>query len=449
MAILSALLAFAACLTVMGFIYWRTQHDEAAAQRRHVTEESAVLNDVYLSGGRPALRRAIADTLGANDRQYLAGTLDAAGRGRAGNVEAIVAPRPPLIPGYREGKVLVRGHRTALDAGYLLRPLNGGDWLVSGRGFGERASLRHTLERSILIASILSVLLGALCGVLIARYVGRRVEAIAEVADRVTGGDLAQRVPLAGTGDAFDALGARINHMLDRIGTLMSELRMVTDALAHDLRSPVGRLRARVDAALSAPRQEREALLAGVIQEADALMRILGTVLEIGRSEAMASRNQFAALDAAELVAELAEMYEPLAEDAGVSLAVETSAPRLPLVGHRQLLAQALSNLVDNALAYGAAGGEILLFARERGGSLQIGVADKGSGIPPEEQAEARRRFGRLDSSRSRAGAGLGLALAEAVAHLHEGQLRLDDNRPGLRAAIVLSAGLPARGESA
>jgi signal transduction histidine kinase len=152
----------------------------------------------------------------------------------------------------------------------------------------------------------------------------------------------------------------------------------------------------------------------------------------------MASRNQFAPIDAAELIAELAEMYDPLAEDAGVTLRVETSAPRLPLVGHRQLLAQALSNLVDNALAYGAGGGDILLFAEEQGGRLRIGVADRGPGIPPEEQAEARRRFGRLDSSRSRAGAGLGLALAEAVAHLHEGVLQLDDNGPGLRASLVL-----------
>jgi signal transduction histidine kinase len=439
-ALLSALLAFTACLTVMGFIYWRTGHDEAGALRRHVSEEAAVLNDVYLSAGRPALRRAIADTLGANDPQYLAATVDGAGRGRSGNVEALVGPQRPLAPGYRIGLVRVRGRLIPEEAGYLLRPLDGGDWLLSGRGFGERVSLQRTLERSIFVAIILSGLLGLLSGTLIARYVGRRVEAIAEVADRVTGGDLGQRVPIDGNGDAFDALGGRINHMLDRIGTLMAELRMVTDALAHDLRSPVGRLRARVDAALRAPRQERETLLAGVIQEADALMRILGTVLEIGRSEAMASRKQFALLDAAELVAELAEMYEPLAEDAGVALRVETSAPRLPLVGHRQLLAQALSNLVDNALAYGASGGEILLFAREAEGRLQIGVADRGPGIPPADRAEARRRFGRLDSSRSRAGAGLGLALAEAVAHLHEGALLLDDNRPGLRAALALRA---------
>lgn len=437
-ALLSALLAFTACLTVMGFIYWRTGHDEAGALRRHVTEEAAVLNDVYLSAGRPALRRAIGDTLGANDPEYFAATLDGQGRGRSGNVEALVDPAQPIAPGYRTGLVRVRSHRVPLDAGYLLRPLDNGDWLVSGRGYGARASLQRTLERSILIASILSVLLGLVCGILIARYVGRRVEAIAEVADRVTGGDLDQRVPIAGNGDAFDALGGRINHMLDRIGTLMGELRMVTDALAHDLRSPVGRLRARVDAALRAPREERETLLAGVIQEADSLMRILGTVLEIGRSEAMASRNQFAPLDAAGLVVELAEMYEPLAEDAGVALRVEAAAPRLRLVGHRQLLAQALSNLVDNALAYGASGGEILIFARERAGRVEVGVADKGPGIPPEDRDEARRRFGRLDSSRSRAGAGLGLALAEAVAHLHEGALQLDDNGPGLRATLVL-----------
>jgi signal transduction histidine kinase len=211
---------------------------------------------------------------------------------------------------------------------------------------------------------------------------------------------------------------------------------------SHDLRSPVGRLRTRVDAALRAPREEREALLAGVIQEADALMRILATVLEIGRSEAMASRKQFAPVDAAGLATELAEMYEPLAEDAGVALRLETSAPALPFLGHRQLLAQALSNLVDNALSYGASGGEILIFAEAGAdGRLRLGVADRGPGIPPADRAEARRRFGRLDSSRSTAGAGLGLALAEAVAHLHEGRLDLAENEPGLVATLLLPRG--------
>ncbi|MBV8686958.1 MAG: HAMP domain-containing histidine kinase [Alphaproteobacteria bacterium] len=450
-ALLAAALAFAANFMVMGFIYWRTHSDAGEALRREVTEQAAALADVYASGGAAALEGEVEDSAAAGDTLYFAGTLGADGRGRGGNVAALADGPRGVRPGYRTGGVRLRGRNREIEAGFVLRPVRGGLWLVSGHGFGERLALQSTLERSLLIAVALSVLLGLLCGLLVARYVGRRVAAIAGAADRITGGDLAHRVPVTGSGDAFDGLGRQINQMLDRIAALMGELRMLTDCLAHDLRSPVGRLRARVEAAARAPDEERDALLAGVVQEADALMRILATVLEIGRSEAMTSRNQFEWLDPRELIGELGEMYEPTAEEAGVALSAEAGpTPPLPLFGHRQLLAQALSNLLDNALTYGASGGEIVLFAEGGDGLLRLGVADRGPGIAPEAQAEARRRFGRLDSSRSVAGAGLGLALAEAVAHLHQGRLDLEDNGPGLKAVLCLPASPPtARSEAA
>jgi signal transduction histidine kinase len=297
------------------------------------------------------------------------------------------------------------------------------------------------------VALAMSVLLGLLCGLIIARYVGRRVRAVAAVADRISGGDLSQRVPISGGGDAFDGLARQINAMLDRIGVLMEELRLLTDCLAHDLRSPVGRLRVRIEAALRADGEaKREALLAGVLQEADSLMRILTNVLEIGRSEAMASRNQFAWLDPAGLIAELADMYEPIVEEAGCVLRTECGPALLPLFGHRQLLAQTLSNLLDNAVSYAAEGGEIALFAVQEEDRLRLGVADRGPGIAPDDRAEARRQFGRLDSSRSTGGAGLGLALAEAGSHLHQGRLDLEGNEPGLRVSLVLPSRGPQQG---
>jgi signal transduction histidine kinase len=285
----------------------------------------------------------------------------------------------------------------------------------------------------------LSVLFGLVCGLLIARYVATRVGAVAEVADRIRLGDLSQRVPMSGSDDAFDRLARQINAMLDRISTLMEELRLLTDCLAHDLRSPVGRLRARIEAAMRAENEgRRDVLLSGVLQEADSLMRILTTVLEIGRSEAMASRNQFAWIDPSELVVELGEMYEPIAEEAGCALQVKCGPALLPMFGHRQLIAQALTNLLDNALKYAASGGEMILFAEREEGSLRLGVADRGPGIAPADRAAALRQFGRLDASRSKEGAGLGLSLAEAVAHLHQGALALEDNEPGLRVVLVL-----------
>ncbi|MEA3004011.1 MAG: hypothetical protein QOH81_2799 [Sphingomonadales bacterium] len=437
--LLAALLALFSNVALIGFIHWRTYDDSIEAVRQQVVEAASALDVVYASGGRRALDKAIVDTLAAGDPQLLAAIVDRTGAGRVGNVGAILDMAPPLQPGYHNGRVRRRAGAAPAGAAYRLRPIDHGDWLLTGRSLGERMRFQRTLESSLGLALAISVLLGLLCGLIIARYVGSRVGEMAEVADSIAGGDLAQRVPISGSGDAFDGLARQINRMLDRIAALMEELRLLTDSLAHDLRSPVGRLRARVEAALAAgDEQKRDALLGGVLQEADSLMRILTTVLEIGRTEAMASRRQFAPLDPAELAGELAEMYEPIAEEAGCVLRVEAEAGLPPYPGHRQLLAQTLSNLLDNALSYARSGGEVVLIAQMRDGRLRLGVADRGPGIAAADLAEARRRFGRLDSSRNSAGAGLGLALAEAVAHLHGGVLELADNAPGLRAMLVL-----------
>jgi signal transduction histidine kinase len=438
-ALFSALLALTSNLAVIGFIHWRTGDDAVAALRQQVTEEAAVLDDVYASGGRPALDKAIGDTLASHDPQLLAAVVDNRGLAHAGNVERLVGAPHQLREGYLTGRLGLRDRATPVEAGYMLRPLGRDEWLLSGRGFGERLQFQRTLEGSLGLALAIAVLLGAACGLLIARYVATRVRAVAAVADSIQLGDFSHRVPLSGGDDAFDRLARQINTMLDRISTLMEELRLLTDSLAHDLRSPVGRLRARIDAAMRAENESRrDALLAGVVQEADSLMRILTTVLEIGRSEAMASRNQFAWLDPADLVIELGEMYEPIAEEAGCVLRIECGPALLPLFGHRQLIAQTLTNLLDNALKYGARGGEITLFAAREENRLRLGVADHGPGIALADQAEARRQFGRLDQSRTKEGAGLGLALAEAVAHLHQGALKLEDNQPGLRAVLEI-----------
>jgi signal transduction histidine kinase len=172
-------------------------------------------------------------------------------------------------------------------------------------------------------------------------------------------------------------------------------------------------------------------------------MRILTAVLEISRSEALTGRNQFAWFDAGELAAELAEMYDPLADERGASLRFEKPARAAPLFGHRQLLAQALSNLLENAIRYGSEGGAIDVRVERGDKRIRIEVADRGPGIPHDRRQEALRRFGRLDSSRSAEGAGLGLALARSIAHLHEGELRLDDNRPGLLTTLDLPVHLP------
>jgi signal transduction histidine kinase len=438
-ALLAGLLALVSNLAVIGFIYFRT-HDEAVATvHRQVIEQGKVLSDVYRSAGKGALDDAIDDTMTYADPQTAIALLDRMGREVKGNLETVPSALLSQPEGYRTALIRLRGQTTPRVAALVVRRLPNGQWLISGRIAGEGLAIRDTLERSLLIALVVAGLLGLLCGVITAHYVGRRISDIATVATRISGHDLSQRVPVSRAGDAFDRLAGQINAMLDRIGGLMEELRLLTDSLAHDLRSPVSRLRSAAHAAAEASDpKEQEELLGSVIRQADSLIRILTAVLEISRSEALTGQKQFNWFDVGELAAELAEMYDPLAEERGASLDYDRPARPVPLFGHRQFLAQAVSNLVENAIRYGSTGGEIRVRVQPGERQIRVEVGDRGPGIPVERRDEARRRFGRLDSSRSDEGAGLGLALAEAIAHLHEGKLVLADNSPGLLTVLEL-----------
>ena len=437
-ALLAGLLALLSNLAVLGFIYLRTHDDAISTLRAQVVEQEAVLWDVTRTGGRAALLDAIDDTLSYSDPQTAIALLDPTGRQEIGNLASL--PTGGLDDGYRVALIRLKRDPTPREAGVVMHRLPNREWLISGRVAGEGFALRDTLERSLIIATVLALALGLACGAILARYVGQRIGDIVLVTNNITARDISERMPVSGSGDAFDRLSRQINEMLDRIGSLMGELRMLTDALAHDLRSPVSRLRAAAYAAAeTSDKTEREQQLTKVVQQADALMRILTTVLEISRSEALTSRHQFTRFDVGELADELVEMYEPVAEEAGASLQlIAPDEPLTLLFGHRQLLAQAISNLIENAIRYGASGGEIALQISEAPDALTISLSDRGPGIPSELRDQARRRFGRLDSSRSAEGAGLGLALAESIAHLHGGVLTLEDNSPGLITTLRL-----------
>jgi signal transduction histidine kinase len=438
-ALLAGLLALVSNLVVLGFIQWRT-HDEALSeQRRQVVEQGTVLADIYRTGGMPALADGIEDTVTYGDPQTAVGLFDGKGREVLGNLAALPSVHGPLREGYQTALLRLQHQTAPREAAIVAHRLPHGEWLISGRTVGYGLALRETLERSLLIALIVAILLGLVCGIILAQFVGRRVGRIVAVTDQITGHDLSRRIPVSVGGDAFDRLGRQINEMLDRIGGLMEELRMVTDSLAHDLRSPVGRLRSAAHAAAEATDPaERDQQLTSVVRQADSLMRILTTALEISRSEAFTSRSQFSRFDVGQLGAELSEMYEPVAEEAGAALRFHQPEQPAELFGHRQLIAQAISNLVENAIRYGASGGNIDVTVGEDGKRLALSVADHGPGIPEDRRAEALRRFGRLDSSRSEEGAGLGLALVRAIAHLHDGELVLEDNHPGLIAVLNL-----------
>lgn len=330
------------------------------------------------------------------------------------------------------------------------RPLPDGYRLLVGRSLEAEEQLQSTLTTMLLAAMPLTALLAWLTSRLITLIIADRARGIASVVGEVTAGKLHARVdlPPGPPADAFDAMGQAFNIMLARIEGLLDELRAVTDGLAHDLRSPLTRLKARIEK-LKQGSVVDAADLDAVSAEAQSLLAMLDNSLEISRAEAGIGRDRFEEVDLSKMVEDLADMYEPLAEDGGVELKVQPSLSRVMAHAHRQLLGRALANLIDNALRYGAQGQVIELAAEMTSEGARLVVGDHGPGIPLGQRREALRRFGRLDAARGTQkgkggrrvqGAGLGLSLAAAVARLHGGTLTLADNKPGLKVAIDLPA---------
>ena len=352
--------------------------------------------------------------------------------GRFYRVPAMQAEQGDPAPYMVTGRAMPQGYR-----------------LLVGRSLAAEAQLQVTLTTLLAFALPVAALLAWLASRLIARFIAVRVRGIADVVGEVTAGKLHARVaaPPGPPADAFDSMGQAFNVMLARVESVLDELRAVTDGLAHDLRSPLTRLKARIDK-LQQGSVIDAADLEAVSAEAESLLGMLDTSLEITRAEAGIGRDRFEQVDLSQMVADLADMYGPLAEDAGVELRVTPGLTPVTALAHRQLLGRALANLIDNALRYGVAGKRIELAAERHDGGARLVVGDHGPGIPTAQRREALRRFGRLDAARGRQGqrlqgAGLGLSLAAAVARLHGGTLTLADNKPGLRVAIDLP-GVPA-----
>jgi signal transduction histidine kinase len=418
---------------------WRQIHDDAIdALRRDTIEQSDALVAVYRTGGISALNRAIANARAPGDMSLIVAVVDGDGRRRAGvGPDDITTVGAPISVAFRIGTMGASPPWSEREAGYAVRRI-GPYWLVSGRLLDDWQQEQRGIENALLAATLLSLALGIAGGLVVTRYVGRRLNSITNAIEGVAEGDLTRRVADApGGGDAFDRLARRLNTMLDKVERLMTELRVVTDSLAHDLRSPLARLRTKTETAvlLTDPAQ-RDAVLSGLLVETDLVMRMLTMLIEISRSESV-SRNRFTTVDPAVLVEEIAELYAPVAEEAGLLFitSIESHGARVTL--HRELMTQAIANLIDNALRHGAAGGEVTLRLTDRDGGVAFQVEDRGPGIAEGDRAQALKRFGRLDGARSTPGAGLGLSLVETVARLHGGRFELADNRPGLEASIV------------
>ena len=322
--------------------------------------------------------------------------------------------------------------------------LPGGFRLLVGRDLEERERLYDIVLAAGRWSGAVVIVLGLAGGFFVTRRVLTRIDAMTKTTRTIMQGDLHERLPIAGTGDELDRLAGNLNAMLERIEALMRGLKEVSDNIAHDLRTPLTRLHNNCEEALRAARGEPEyrRALERTIAESDALIRTFDALLVIARAESGHARDNMITFDAAETARGIGELYEPLAEEKGVTLKVEAPAPQW-VRGNRELISQALANLVDNAIKYGApvrAGGaaEIVLKACDRGDRVVLSVADSGPGIAEADRARAMERFVRLEESRSKPGSGLGLSLAAAIARLHGGELTLEGNHPGLVSVISL-----------
>lgn len=316
--------------------------------------------------------------------------------------------------------------------------LPNGDRLLTGSVIDDERRIVKLLERATLIALALAVAFAALAAWLAARMIVTRLNDTVATLRTVRDGDLSRRVADDRSGDAFAALAMSVNATLDRVQSLVAELTLATDIIAHDLKSPLTRLRSALErAAVTVREPAAQEDVDRALAEGDRLLATVETALRISRAEAGIGRDAFARLDLGDALRELAEMYAPVIEDAGrsVRVAIDREATR---PAHRELIAQALGNLVDNALKYGV--GAITLGLDRSAGRIRLSVADEGAGIAPEHHQTALRRFGRIDEARGGAGVGLGLSLVAAVARLHDGEVRLEPAAPGLRVVIDLPA---------
>ncbi|HEX8483861.1 HAMP domain-containing sensor histidine kinase [Sphingomonas sp.] len=436
-ALLSIGLAIISNFALSAFVWKQAQSDAREAVQRETIEQADALIAVWRDGGDAILAPAIRSALAPADMSQVLAILDERGNRLVGLAPMRFAP-PLERTLFRVARLGADGRWAGRDTGYSLRPI-GRRWLLVGRNMDLIAAEQRAIERALMLAVTLSLALGIFEALVLARYVSRRLDGIAGVVDAAGEGDLSRRVAMvAGGNDAFDRLAQHLNATLDKTEALMNELRVVTDSLAHDLRSPLSRLRTKTEQAVTlADPHAREAALGGLLVETDLVLRMLTMVIEISRSGSV-PRDRFTRVGPAELVEEIAELYEPVVEDAGLAFSVRIEARPAAMALHRQLMSQAIGNLIDNAMKHAANGGTLVLRLAQGVDGVAIQVEDRGPGIAEDDRAQALKRFGRLDAARSTPGAGLGMALIEAVARLHHGRFELADNAPGLIARIVL-----------
>ncbi|MEM7025241.1 MAG: HAMP domain-containing sensor histidine kinase [Pseudomonadota bacterium] len=432
-------------LALLGFLYVRTAVVMEQQTEDTIYAEITGLREQYMSRGLLGLKQVIDRRSAANPHRasvYL--LVDRYGNRIAGNLEGWptgeqgpdnwLSFKMRVMDGDRETT-----HR-ALGREFLLPE---DIQLLVGRETESLVKVQALLQKAIGWGVGLTLLLGLVGGFLMSRGMLGRIDTINRTTRRIMAGDLSQRISLKGSRDEFDVLAGNLNAMLDQIESLLDGMREVTDNIAHDLRTPLNRMRSRLEVALLANPDQAEArkLLEQTLVDADTVIQSFNALLSITRAEAGGERAAFKLVDLSELGRDLADLYGPLAEEKGLTF-TSSCPPGLVLQGNRHLLAQAVANLLDNAIKYPPAGGQVTLASRP---GPVISVTDTGPGIPAAERERVLGRFVRLDKDRSSPGNGLGLSLVRAVAKLHDARLTLEDNNPGLRVSLLLAGNQTSR----
>ena len=445
----------ASVLVLLAFIYWTTGRVIDRQTTDTIEAEIRGLAEQYRARGIRQLVAVIEERSGPYgdpDSVYL--LADAGFRPLAGNLSAW----PREAGGPEGGWVEIAARRSSSEEAHgTIRArtfvLAGGFRLLVGRDPRGRADFEDLILESLGGALGITLVLGLLGGLVMSRRMLRRVDAVRETGQRIMRGDLSRRMPVTGVGDEFDRLSITVNEMLDEIETLMTGLRTVTDSVAHDLRSPLTRLKARLELALregppegqgQGQGQGHRAALERAVAETDGILHTFATLMEIARAESGKAGIAMGPVDLHAVVADMVELYTPHAEEKG--LAMEAALDEAGTVaGHGQFLSQLVANLLDNALAYTPAGGRVAIaLAREPAGAARLAVEDSGPGIPPEDRERVLQRFVRLDTSRPSGGSGLGLSLVAGVASLHRARLALDESPlGGLRVTLTFPPPAP------
>lgn len=423
---------------LLGFIHYATAGYLARQTDAAIAREVAELANQYRAGGVVALAREITNKSTANiggRSVYL--LVDEEMEPIAGNLNRWPDELDPSTEGWL-GLSLTGPRGETLPARARVFQPGGKLHLLIGRNVAEQRAFRNLIVGATGWGLVLSLVLAVVGGLLMSRTITRRLERINRTAQEVMAGDLDRRIPQSGADDEFERLTRNLNRMLDQIQYLMDSVRQVSDNIAHDLRTPLTRLRWRLEQLADVTESERAESIEQAVAEADGLLNTFQALLRIAEAEA-GNRERFARLDVSALVRDVGELYEPVADDGEQSLAIDADGP-LYVTGDRDLLFQALTNLVDNAVRHASCAGTIRLGAERRNGHVELVVADSGPGIPADQREAVLQRFVRLETSRGSPGSGLGLSLVNAVARLHGGEVVLEDNGPGLRVRLRLPA---------